>query len=281
MRLTELEVPAADAELAADRLWAAGAGAVEELDGDHGTVVVRAALAVDDRTSRARLGELPAGWVLRGVDVPDEPLDTWRSFARPIEIDGGIVIRPAWLDPVDDGRLEIAIEPGASFGLGDHPTTRLSAAAVARLVRPGDRVLDVGCGSGVLGIISASCGASAVTAIDVAEAAVEATLDNAARNGVAALVHASATPVADVDGEFEVVVANLLAPIVVAMADDLRRLLAPDGTLVVSGILADRHDHVVDALAPLCVTRTDQLDAWAAIELRQPASSASIASAVG
>lgn len=267
MRLLQIAVPADACELAADRLWQAGARAVEQVDLGGGRVGVRSVLADDDATSRRRLGAVPADWAVGWVEVADEASDAWRSYVRPIAVGERIVLRPAWLPAVDDGRVEIAIEPGGSFGLGDHPTTRLSAAAVARLTTPGCSVLDVGCGSGVLAILAARLGAASAQGIDVAEAAVEATRDNAARNAVADRVSASVTPIAAVEGRYDLVVANVLAPALIAMADDLRRVLAPAGSLVVSGILAASHGHVVAALAPLVPVRTDVLDAWAAVEL--------------
>lgn len=269
MRVIQIVAPVAEAELAADRLWLAGAGAVEEVHVDEARVGLRSVLAADDDVSVARLGVLPAGWTVEWIELPDEPAQAWRAFAAPIDVAGRVVVRPAWLPAVDDGRLEIVIEPGGSFGLGDHPTTRLCAAAAVRLTTPGCRVLDVGCGSGVLGIVAARLGAARVMGIDVAEAAIEATVDNARRNGVADRVFVSTTPITDVGDEFDVVLANVLAPTLVSMAADLRRVMAPQGVLVVSGILAEAHAHVVDALAPLRVVRTDVADAWAAVELRR------------
>jgi ribosomal protein L11 methyltransferase len=107
--------------------------------------------------------------------------------------------------------------------------------------------------------------------VDVASAAVEATRDNARRNRVADHVDADTTPAGDLDGPFHLVVANILAPTLVELADDLRRLTAADGRLVISGILADRHQHVLSALDPMTVERTDTLDGWAAVTLRHPA----------
>ena len=267
MRIVELVVPSHDAEIATDRLWSAGATAIEERhEGEH--AIFRTVLANDDEVSAARLGVLTGGWSLRFVDVDDAPAETWREFATPVRINGDLEIRPAWWDePADDGRTVIEIEPAGSFGLGDHPTTRLSADAVWRAVGVGDRVLDVGCGTGVLSLVAIERGASSVVAIDVAEAAREATMANAERHGVAHAVDASCAPLADVVGEFDVVVANILAPTLVSLADDLRRVLAPSGRLVISGILADRHGHVLEALAPLRVDRTSELDAWACVEL--------------
>lgn len=268
MRVLQLATDPAAADLASDRLWQAGARAVEQVTLADGRVGSRTVLAGDDAVSVARLGSLPSDWRVDWIDVADEPSEAWRDFVSPVDVADRVVIRPAWLPEIGDGRLEIAIEPGGSFGLGDHPTTRLSAAAVVRLVTPGCSVLDVGCGSGVLAILAVRLGAARAVGIDIAEAAVEATRDNGTRNRVDGRVDATSTPIGEVTGSYDLVMANVLAPALVAMAGDLRRVLAPEGALVVSGVLAAAHDHVLEALAPLRAVRTDVLGAWAAVELR-------------
>lgn len=268
MRVASLTVPAVAGELAADRLWSSGARAVEEIDAAGGLIELRTALGQDDATARRRLGELPDGWVLQFLEVDERPEETWREFAVPIDVNERLVIRPAWQAPLErHSTLEVAIEPGGSFGLGDHPTTRLSAAAVDALVNPGDRVADLGCGSGVLAIIAVLRGAARVVATDIAEAAREATVDNASRNGVAAAIEASTTPIGELSGEFDLVVANILAPTLVELAADLRRLTDQSGQLVISGVLSDGYDHVVDALAPMRVIKVNDLDGWSAVTL--------------
>jgi ribosomal protein L11 methyltransferase len=233
-----------------------------------GVVELRTSLGVDDAVSRSRVGQLPPGWVLEFREVDERPAETWREFVRPIEVNDRLVIRPAWCDAVDrPGVLDVSIEPGGSFGLGDHPTTRLSADAVDALTRPGDRVADVGCGSGVLAVIAALRGAAVVTAIDIAEPAREATVDNADRNGVGQIVQASTRTVHELRGTYDLVVANILAPTLVQIAPDLRRITDPGGRLVVSGVLADGYDHVLDALVPMAVVDTAVLDGWAAVTL--------------
>lgn len=268
-RTLVLTVPAVDGEIAGDRLWSAGANAIEERPATDGRIELRTVLARDDAVSRRRLGVLPGEWQVCFVDVPLATAETWRDHARPIEIAPDLVVRPAWVEPAaTPGVTEIAIEPGSSFGLGDHPTTRLCAAAVWR--SGSSRMLDVGCGSGLLAILAARRGARRVLAIDIAEAAREATIDNAIVNGVDDRIEVAAQTLGDVEEEFDLVVANILAPTLVAMAYDLRRLTARDGSLMISGVLADRHDHVVEALAPMRVVQTDVLDGWAVVELRHP-----------
>ena len=140
-----------------------------------------------------------------------------------------------------------AIEPASSFGLGDHPTTALTLGLLAAHVRSAraastiDSVLDVGCGSGVLGIVAAQLGVATIRAIDISAAAIEATNANAARNGVVDHITADTAPLSAVTGSYDLVVANILAPVLVSMADDLRRVLAPGGVLMISGILQDSH----------------------------------------
>lgn len=271
VRVTVLTVPAADAELAGDRMMQAGAFAVEERDLGDARVELRASLADALPVAIERLGTLPDDWSVRIDEVDATPADTWREHALPIEVVDDLVIRPAWLPPIArPGVVEVAIEPGAAFGLGDHPTTRLSAAAVWRSVSDGDTVLDVGCGTGVLAIVGVLAGAQRAVGVDIAEAAVPVTIDNAARNGVAGRITVSTTPLERVEGSYDVVVANILAPALIALADDLQRVVSPGGRLIISGILAERHDHVLAALAPMLPARTTTLDGWAAVELHHP-----------
>ena len=264
-----LTVPRAAVELAADRLWAAGAQAVEERDAGAGRVQLRTTLGGADPFADPRLGDLPLGWSLDFIEVDPRPAETWKQFARPIVVSERLVIRPAWHAATPGPEvLDVAIDPGGSFGLGDHPTTRAMAAVVDDLVRPGQHVLDVGCGSGVLAIVAAKRGAARVVAIDIAETAREATDANAERNGV--VIDASTTGVGDVDGPFDLVLANILAPTLVAIAPHLQRLTVESGRLVVSGVLAGGYDHVVAALRPMRVVATCEVDGWSAVTLAHP-----------
>jgi ribosomal protein L11 methyltransferase len=273
MRLTVLTVPCSDVEVAADRLWCAGATAVESRVEAGGVVALVTVLADDDDRSLERIGPLGPDWVLTFVDDVAQANEGWRDHARPVVVNAELIINPAWwpITAPPSSRTIVSIEPGGAFGLGDHPTTRMTADAAWRLTKPGDRVIDVGSGSGVLAIVALLKGAASAVAIDIAEAARESTVANAALNGVGDRVDASCRQVAEIDDEFDLAFANILAPTLIAMADDLVRLIRPGGRLVVSGVLAERHDHVVDALAELelCETKVD--DAWACLEFVRPA----------
>ncbi len=103
MRIVVLTVPEGASELAADRLWTAGAQAVEERTADRGRVELRTSLGSDDAVALVRLRDLPADWAVRFVEVDDAPAQTWREFARPVVVTDRLVIRPAWLEP--SGRI--------------------------------------------------------------------------------------------------------------------------------------------------------------------------------
>jgi len=258
MRQIVLTVAEAEVELASDVLWSLGAVAVEERRADG---MVELWTSID--------GDVPddLGWPWRAETVDDSVADNWRDHAVTTWINERLAVCPAWRsEEVPDDVTRVLIEPGPTFGMGDHPTTRLTLAAAARLMTPGCTVLDVGCGSGVLAVGCMMLGAGSAKGVDISPSAVPVTEANAALNGVH--VDVSTVPLHDVEGQFDLVLANILAPDLVAMAADLRRVLADDGHLVISGILAERHDHVLRSLAPLQVVATDHDGPWCAVVLR-------------
>lgn len=283
-RLIRVTVGPELAEMVSDRMWSWGVRGVTEADTADGRVTLSTSVG-DDKDAIARaLGSLDPSWSWRVDDVDATAAEDWRRFAEPVECVGGVVIAPAWQPAPETDDLVIAIEPGSAFGLGDHPTTRSSVTAlVAELDRradaghPANSVLDVGCGTGVLAIVAARKGVGEVRAIDLADAAVGATLDNAERNGLGGRIRANTDELGELerpaDG-YDLVIANILAPTLVSMASDLRRLLADDGTLIISGILSEGnghgHRHVLDALFPMRTVATIDDDGWATVTLRPP-----------
>jgi ribosomal protein L11 methyltransferase len=268
-------VPASEVELASDALWALGVAAVEEREPpdtpsteDH-LVELWTSLGDDVETVTRAAEAFPVRWRWRTVEVDAAVAESWRAHAVPSWVDRDLVIVPAWQDlATPPEALRVDIDPGAAFGLGDHPTTVLTLRLLRTVIWPGATVLDVGCGSGVLSVVAARLGAPYIEAIDVSPAAVEATVANAARNGVSGAISASTRPLADITERFDIVLANLLAPTVVDLAAELRRVTADAGALVVSGVLADAHDHVIDALRPMRVIETATRESWAALLLR-------------
>lgn len=169
--------------------------------------------------------------------------EAWKNGLEPVRV-GGLVITPPWL--ATGAADEIVIEPAQAFGTGHHETTAGCLAALQEHDLAGTRVLDVGTGSGVLAIAAARLGAAAVVAVDTDPLAVDAAASNAAVNGARVEVHPGSAE--DVDGRFDVVVANLDTATLSAVADALAARLTPGGTLIASGASRDRADEAVAAL---------------------------------
>ena len=275
-------VPSVEMELASHMLWGLGVVAIEERDAstpviagtdphdraDH-LVELWTALGDDPHAVAAAAEAFPARWRWHLVEVDAAVADTWRDFATPTWVDDDLVIVPAWVDfdPTVAATV-VRIEPGATFGMGDHPTTLLTMRAMRASLFRDATVLDVGCGSGVLSVAACMLGASRAEAIDISPASVAVTNANASANGVSAMVHVSNDPISVIDGTFDVVVANILAPALIELSSDLERVVAPGGVLVISGLLEGRSDHVVEALRPMTVIDQHVLDGWVAITLR-------------
>lgn len=170
--------------------------------------------------------------------------DAWKQYFEPLQIGRGLWIVPTWRPEFvpPEGALVLRMDPGMAFGTGQHATTSgcLELLVDDTMARGAARVLDVGCGSGVLGIVCAQLGSSEVLGIDIDQAAVDATLENAALNGVADRVQSSTTPLDDVTGTYDIVLANILAHTLTAMADTLLARVAPGGVLMLSGILLEQ-----------------------------------------
>ena len=202
-----------------------------------------------------------AGCRLLGVaEVPEQDwVRLTQSQFTPVEITPQFWIVPTWHEPPAQAVEVIRLDPGLAFGTGTHPTTRMCLRWIATRRVDGQRVLDYGCGSGILAIGAAKHGAAAIDAVDIDEAAVRATLDNAQANGVT--LHAGLPDQAS--GRYDTVLANILATPLKVLAPLLCGYVAPGGSLVLAGILERQADELKQAYAPHAQLEvSDREDGW-------------------
>lgn len=201
--------------------------------------------------------------------------NAWKEHFQVHRIGDRTIIRPPWreYEPKDD-EVVVELDPGMAFGTGLHPSTRLSVLGVEQVVKPGDTVFDVGTGSGILAIAAVKLGAERADCVDVETVAVRATNENAERNGVSdriAVELGSAGAGEPFQGEYDVVLANIIARILIELSEALVRQTKPDGHLVLAGIIQSREQDVVDAFTgrgATVVTRR-QHDDWVSLVLQR------------
>ena len=218
-------------------------------------------------------GLRPIGELTTRVVHEADWAEAWKAHFPVMRIGRRIVIKPTWRDHTPQpGDVILDLDPGMAFGTGLHPTTRLCLAGVEsaadRGLVDGARVLDVGCGSGILAIAAAKLGAASVRGVDTDPIAVEATIANAARNDLAGRIAARAGSLPSGDEPFDLVLANLIASVLITLAAPLHDELRPGGVLLASGIFEDREADVRAAFegAGLAVTTRTVEGEWVALE---------------
>ncbi len=205
--------------------------------------------------------------------------NNWKQYFKPIEVGRRFLICPSWeLCEPKDGRLLLSIDPSSSFGTGGHHTTQLCIECLEDCVTGKTEVLDMGCGSGILSVAALLLGAAHVTAVDIDQSAVQTACDNVQKNGFdqkhitarcANVLEDEAAAQELCQKTYDVIAANIVADVIIAMSGLLKRLLKPSGTLVCSGIIYERASEVEGALAKagLAAVRTLEKQDWAAIVL--------------
>lgn len=199
--------------------------------------------------------------------------ENWKKYYKPFRVGERIIIKPEW-EPVDErpGDLVIEIDPGMAFGNGTHETTAMCLSLIEAWMEPGDTVLDVGTGSGILSIAAAKLGAKRVTAIDLDPLAVRVAKENIDRNGLGEVVSARVGDLLQgIDGAADFVVANIIADAVILLSEAVRAHMAPGGLFLSSGIIRDREADVQRALleAGFAVLHTERRGEWVAIVARR------------
>ena len=249
------------------RLGERGVGAVQVVAPSDVRRLVLA--AVDDEWEAARLASELRAEGTSAVTRPDggARLEAWMRDTRPITFGERLSVSFVWSEH-DRGDLSRLIEIGAGgFGSGQHPSTRLLVEQLLQRIKGGERVLDVGCGSGVLGLCALRLGASCVVAIDVKPDAIEATRRNAALNGMERRVEATLAPLGEIEGAFDVVVANVGRAAIVELAPELVQRVSPGGWLAVSGISPSQCSLVAGFLGPLLELERRTSGEWSAVVL--------------
>lgn len=243
-----------------------------ELDGVYGDLIDETIINADRNTAyvsifvpeikspaetelfiRQKFADLRLDVTVEHIGVSEEDwADSWKKYYKPIKTGDRLVIVPVWetYEPAE-GEITVLMDPGMAFGTGTHETTRLCAAMLEKYTKPGCKVLDVGCGSGILAICASKLGAADCFACDIDPQAVKVARENTELNhtpNVACAVSDLLKQVEKKSGGYDVVVANIVADIIIRLSPDVGEYIAEDGVFIVSGIIEERANEVKDAL---------------------------------
>lgn len=203
--------------------------------------------------------------------------NNWKQYFKPFKVGDKLAVKPSWEEYTnDDGRIILEIDPASSFGTGQHHTTRLCLELLQSCIKKGDRLLDMGCGSGILSIAGVLLGASDTVAVDIEENAVKTAAENAAKNNIPETQYKTFfgniltdEKLADeIDGKYDVITANIVADVLIAMKDFFVRYLRKGGTLIISGIIEERMEEVLTAVESVGFIRQNVSikEGWAAAQ---------------
>lgn len=232
----------------------------EMLSHIRGTVAELKALDTDGRFGRLAIE-------LSGMDEEDWA-NNWKQYYKPFSLGQKLLIKPEWetlSEEEREGRVVLSMNPGHLFGTGTHHSTRLCMVELEKVVREGDRVLDLGCGSGILSILSLLLGAESAVAVDIDPAAPETAMENLRMNGIAPeryrvlvgnVIDDEALR-AEIGGGYDVVVANIVADVIIAMSGAAYAQTRRGGTFITSGIIGPRGEEVRAALTAVGFTIVD------------------------
>lgn len=200
--------------------------------------------------------------------------NNWKDYFKPIKIGEKLLIQPDWLETEnEDNRAVLRIEPGLAFGSGTHETTRLCLQTLEKYINSTTKVLDLGCGSGILSVASLLLGAESATGVDIDKLAVKTANENAERNGIDksrySFIQGNLTD--KVSGKFDVIVANIVADIIILFTKDVASYLKDGGVFITSGIIEIREAEVLAAFEEngFEVIERHELHNWLCFEVKK------------
>ena len=233
----------------------------------------------DNDEGAALLGRVGEQFRITTAPVCDADWENnWKQYYEPLEIGERLLVVPEWIDCSEEGRVPLRLDPGLLFGTGSHATTRMCLAALEKYAGAGVRALDLGCGSGILGIGALVLGSEHCTACDIDPKAPDTVMENAALNGIGGdkmQVYAG-----DIIGDaklrkllgsgYDVVLANIVSDVIIPLAPFVRGFMAPGGVFITSGIIDGREDEVAAALraAGLEIIAHHHEEEWHCFECR-------------
>lgn len=202
--------------------------------------------------------------------VNDEDWSTsWKKYYKPFNLTDKLVVKPSWENyEKKDDEIVIEMDPGMAFGTGTHETTKMCSALLEKYVKPSDKVVDLGCGTGILSIIAAKLGAEAVTAVDIDEVAVKVARENSVINGVGDKLSIIRGVIDDLKKEkSDIIVANIIANVIIDISGKVSSYLKKDGIFITSGIIRERKDEVLEAYKKqgFECEHVEELGEWVAI----------------
>ena len=205
--------------------------------------------------------------------------NNWKQYFKPIEVGDKLLIKPSWeeISPNEQRKI-LEIDPASSFGTGQHNTTRLCLELIEKYMQSGDRVLDLGCGSGILSIGALLLGGKECVAVDIEENAVTTSIENAKKNNISEDIYKAycGNIIGDVELRekigtgYDVICANIVADVLKAMAPIFKSFLVDNGLLIVSGIITERREEVIECIKEYGFEEIEGADkeGWSAVALR-------------
>jgi ribosomal protein L11 methyltransferase len=241
-------IPSGDPAIVSAAFFAAGSQGVLE---DANALVSHFPTEGEAQRAASAIREAdPAAEIMMGIVPQIDWAVAWKDHVKAFNC-GALTVAPPWLVNEADAAMTIVIEPGMAFGTGDHPTTRGVLRLMQRVVRAGDVMADLGAGSAVLAIGAAKLGAARIAAVEMDPEAIPDAEENVRRNGVAdqvTVIEGDATILLPLLAPVQVILANIISSVLIALLPAMRDALAPGGTAILSGILMEEREHMRDVL---------------------------------